>query len=107
MNKNLDEIVEYRGVTDLVVAEVLSDNNKEGEGYKTGEVYELAGVGEISNIFYGAAKTKLKESGFDLNMTIPQPCWTKDLPAVANKSLVMIIPFKIENKDCFVEIVLF
>ena len=24
MNKNLDEIVEYRGVTDLVVAEVLS-----------------------------------------------------------------------------------
>ena len=50
MNKNLDEIVEYRGVTDLVVAEVLSDNNKEGEGYKTGEVYELAGVGEISKL---------------------------------------------------------
>ena len=33
MNKNLDEIVEYRGVTDLVVAEVLSDNNKEGVVY--------------------------------------------------------------------------
>ncbi len=67
----------------------------------------LDGVGEISNIFYGAAKTKLKEAGFDLKMTIPQPCWTKDLPPVTNKSLVMIIPFKIENKDCFVEIILF
>lgn len=29
MNKSLDEIVEYRGVTDLVIAEVLTDNNKE------------------------------------------------------------------------------
>ena len=48
MNKNLDEIVEYRGVTDLVIAEVLTDNNKEGEGYTTGEVIELVGVGEIS-----------------------------------------------------------
>lgn len=67
----------------------------------------LDGVGEISNIFYGAAKTKLKEAGFDLNMTIPQPCWTKDLPEMVTKSLSMIIPFKVEDKDCFVEIVLF
>ncbi len=58
MNKNLDEIVEYRGVTDLVVAEVLSDNNKEGEGYKTGEVYELAGVGEISKSTSNSSESK-------------------------------------------------
>jgi chemotaxis protein CheX len=67
----------------------------------------LDGVGEISNIFYGAAKTKIKEAGIDLNMTIPKPCWTKDLTPITNKSISMIIPFKIENKDCYVEIIIF
>lgn len=67
----------------------------------------LDGVGEISNIFYGAAKTKLKDVGYDLNMTIPQPCWTKDLPEMLNKTAGMIIPFKIDGIDCFAQIVLF
>ncbi len=58
MNKNLDEIVEYRGVTDLVIAEVLTDNNKEGEGYTTGEVIELAGVGEISKATSNSSESK-------------------------------------------------
>lgn len=58
MNKNLDEIVEYRGVTDLVIAEVLIDNNKEGEGYTTGEVIELAGVGEISKTTNNSSESK-------------------------------------------------
>ena len=44
----MDEIVEYRGVEDLVAAEVLTDNNKEEEGYTTGEVFDIAGVAEIS-----------------------------------------------------------
>lgn len=44
------EIFEYRGVSDLVYAEVTKDNNKTGndEGYKTGTVKSLAGVAEIS-----------------------------------------------------------
>jgi len=58
MNKNLDEIVEYRGVTDLVIAEVLTDNNKEGEGYTTGEVIELVGVGEISKTTSNSSESK-------------------------------------------------
>ena len=58
MNQNLDEIVEYRGVTDLVIAEVLTDNNKEGEGYTTGEVIELAGVGEISKTTNNSSESK-------------------------------------------------
>lgn len=43
-----DEITEYRGVEDLVAAEVLTDNNTEGEGYTVGEVFSIAGVAEIS-----------------------------------------------------------
>lgn len=38
-------IVEYRGVTDLVCAEVLTDT---ADGYTTGEVFEIAGVAEIT-----------------------------------------------------------
>lgn len=44
----MDEIVEYRGVEDLVAAEVLTDNNNAEEGYTTGEVFDIAGVAEIS-----------------------------------------------------------
>lgn len=58
MNKNLDEIVEYRGVTDLVIAEVKTDNNKEGEGYTTGDVIELAGVAEISKTTGNSSESK-------------------------------------------------
>lgn len=44
-----EEIVEYRGVEDLVAAEVLTDNNAaEGGGYTTGDVFSLAGVAEIT-----------------------------------------------------------
>lgn len=48
----MGEIFEYRGVSDLVYAEVLKDNNETGteqapEGYVTGAVKSLAGVAEI------------------------------------------------------------
>lgn len=44
------EILEYRGVEGLVAAEVIADNNETGEnnGYKTGDVFSIAGVAEIS-----------------------------------------------------------
>lgn len=42
----LQEIVEYRGVSDLVAAEVLTDDDT--QGYTTGDVFAIAGVAEIS-----------------------------------------------------------
>lgn len=46
----LGEITEYRGISELVYAEVLKDDNEtgEGHGYLTGEVKSLAGVAELS-----------------------------------------------------------
>lgn len=46
-SKNLQEIVEYRGVEGLVAAEVTHDENDE-TGYTTGDVFAIAGVAEIS-----------------------------------------------------------
>lgn len=43
----MPEIFEYRGVSDLVYAEVTKDDNEPDGGYKTGTVKELAGVAEI------------------------------------------------------------
>lgn len=40
--------VEFRGCKRLVYAEVLTDNNTDGEGYTVGTVKELAPVAEIS-----------------------------------------------------------
>ena len=42
--KNEKQIFEWRGVSDLVAAEVLTDNET---GYTTGEVFPIAGVAEI------------------------------------------------------------
>lgn len=44
-SRNLQEIVEYRGVEGLVAAEVLVDD---GDNYTTGDVFAIAGVAEIS-----------------------------------------------------------
>ena len=43
---SLQQIVEYRGVSDLVAAEVLTDDDD--NGYTTGDVFAIAGVAEIS-----------------------------------------------------------
>lgn len=57
LSKALGEITEYRGVAELVCAEVLIDDNEtntagSGEtpnhGYVTGDVFSIAGVAELS-----------------------------------------------------------
>lgn len=66
----------------------------------------LDGVGEISNIFYGLAKTKLNQLGFQLKLSQPHPYWTKELPPRIGNTVSLVIPFKIENQACYIEIAL-
>lgn len=49
---------EFRGTDHLVYAEVLTDNNTDGEGYTTGDVAVLAPVAEISKTVETASDTK-------------------------------------------------
>ena len=53
------DIFEYRGVSDLVYAEVLCDDNssEQGHGYVTGPVKSLAGVAEISKAANESSET--------------------------------------------------
>lgn len=50
LSKGLGEITEYRGIEGLVAAEVTIDDNETGadHGYKTGEVFSIAGIAELS-----------------------------------------------------------
>lgn len=60
LDKELSEVVEYRGIEGLVAAEVLKDNNlsDEGEGYQTGEVFSIAGVAELSKTTESSNESK-------------------------------------------------
>ena len=49
---------EFRGTDNLVYAEVLTDNNEDGEGYTTDDVEILAPVAEISKTVETASDTK-------------------------------------------------
>jgi len=60
LNKELGEVVEYRGIEGLVAAEVLKDNNNSGEneGYVTGEVFSIAGIAELSRATESSNESK-------------------------------------------------
>ena len=54
---NLQEIVDWRGVCDLVAAEVLTDDNGES-GYTTGEPFAVAGVAQIEKSTESSSEAK-------------------------------------------------
>ena len=49
---------EFRGVDNLVAAEVTTDDNEEAGGYVTGKVFQIAGVAEISKTTETSSETK-------------------------------------------------
>ena len=77
------------------------------EGAATDDESLLDCIGEITNMFYGAAKTKLNASGFNLSMTIPKPCLTQKLPQATHETTCMVIPFKVDAEVCYIEIIIF
>ena len=54
----MGKVVEFRGVDNLVYAEVTNDDNEVSGGYTTGEVKSLAAVAEISKTTEASSATK-------------------------------------------------
>ena len=87
------------------LAEIIQKMFNEVNAPSNAEINDC--LGEISNICSGYAKTKLNEKGFNLTTTLPSPAGkTSELPQVASGSSV-IIPFKILNQECQMQIVVF
>lgn len=65
-------------------------------------------LGELSNICSGFAKTKLNEKGFNIKTALPSPASkTSELPKMASGQSSVVIPFKLLNQECQMQIVVF
>ena len=67
----------------------------------------LDGVGEITNIVYGTMKAKLNPMGYEFKMATPKADYTNKLPNSNGPGIKhLIIPFKVADIACSIEIVL-
>ena len=64
-------------------------------------------AGEFSNMCYGNAKTKLNDKGFLLQLTLPSPGRTVDLADWGSPYPQIIIPYKMFDEECQIQIVIF
>ncbi len=63
-------------------------------------------LGEISNVCYGLAKGKLNREGYALGMALPHPGKTSDLPEFTSDRPNMVIPFRVFNEICYIQVVI-
>jgi len=66
----------------------------------------LDGIGEITNIVYGAMKAKLNPMGYDFKMASPTAEFTKNLNQLERTNKQLVIPFQIQEWKCFIEVIL-
>ncbi|MFN3455307.1 MAG: chemotaxis protein CheX [Pseudobdellovibrio sp.] len=67
----------------------------------------IDGVGEICNMIYGLIKTKANTNGFSLGMARPEANFTEKMPTIVNKHQALIIPFCINNFECYFQFIVF
>ncbi len=65
----------------------------------------LDGVGELTNIVYGAAKTVLNERGYAFQMAIPMVIEGHDAVIPMHNGTTLVLPFVVDGKKFYVEIV--
>ncbi len=66
----------------------------------------LDGIGEITNIVYGAMKAKLNPMGYDFKMATPKAEYTKNLNQLERTNRQLIIPVNVLDWKCYLEVVL-
>ena len=88
---------EFRGTDQLTIAEVLTDNNEENEGYTTGTPEVLAPVAEISKTVEAASATKYYDNAAALVIQSEgADTITLAVPALALQTLAKVTGKKID-----------
>lgn len=82
-----------------VVNKLLSENHTELDNVV------LDGIGELTNIVYGAAKTVLNERGYAFQMAIPMVIEGHDAVIPMHSGTTLVLPFVVDNEKFYVEIV--
>lgn len=76
-----------------------------GENYQSISPELESGAGELTNIIFGQAKISLNEKGYGIKTALPSVVTGKDHSlASAVKGVTVVVPFKTEVGDFFVEI---
>jgi chemotaxis protein CheX len=65
----------------------------------------LDGIGELTNIVYGVAKTVLNERGYAFQMAIPMVIEGHDAVIPMHSGTTLVLPFLLEDSKFYVEIV--
>ena len=68
-----NDVFEYRGVDNVVIAEILGDDNEEGGGYVTGPVKPLVPAAEVGKNVENSSATKYYDNKPALNITSEGP----------------------------------
>lgn len=87
-----------------VLADICKNMIKEEVALDSPDLVDC--LGEISNVCYGFAKAKLNSQGYSLKMELPHASKTEDMPPVESKYPHIIIPFKVLNETCYIEIII-
>ena len=88
------------------LAEVIKKIFNETKDPSSDEISDC--LGELSNICSGYAKKKLNEKGFNLKTALPSAASiTADLPKLPDGQSSVVIPFKILEHECQMQIIVF
>lgn len=63
-------------------------------------------LGEVSNQAYGLAKGKLNADGYSFKMSMPKPVLTEQLVIPDSKFPSIVVPFKLFEELCYIQLVL-
>lgn len=78
--------------------------NMEGENIPEEDLLDC--LGEVSNQAYSVAKGKLNIDGYSFKMTMPHPIRTDKIAVLESKYPSIIVPFKLFNERCYIQLVL-
>ncbi len=63
-------------------------------------------LGEVCNQAYGVAKRNLNLDGYSFQMTSPHPIMTQQIASLESKFPSIVVPFKLFDELCYIQLVI-